>query len=101
MKTSNVKLGILCGTIAAALSVNPTFAAPAATGAEKAQPPAAEAKPSEKELGARWSDRIFDEFQAMQQRMDRLFSGATREIEHPAGWFSDTDFTASVKVSED
>lgn len=98
-----MKLGILCGTIAAILSVGPVFAASgaAASGPGTTPLPAAAMKPSDKALGQRWSDRIFDEFQEMQQRMNHLFHEATREVKKNTGWLNETSFTSSVKVSED
>lgn len=33
--------------------------------------------------------------------MDQLFSEATRDVNQHTGWFEGTDFTSSVKLSED
>jgi HSP20 family molecular chaperone IbpA len=97
MKTRHVKLGILTGTIAAMIGMNPTFAAAPAAPAGQTKEPTTQS--SDPKLGERWTDRIFDEFQDMQRRMDRIFNEAAQE-EH-IGWSDETNFTSSVKVSED
>jgi len=101
MKISRLKLGVLCGTIGAALTISPAFAATPANDSTKSQTPAATSKPAGPNPGGTWSDRIFDEFQEMQQRMDRLFNEATRDVNQQSDWSEGPGFMSSVKLSQD
>jgi HSP20 family molecular chaperone IbpA len=101
MKQSYVKIGILCGSIAAALSLSPASAATPAPDSTKGQPPAAEKKSPDATTNETWSDRIFDEFQGMERRMDQIFNDAVRGMNQRTTWIGEPGFSSSVKLSED
>ena len=101
MKRSSLKLGILCGTIATALSVTPAMSEAPASDSTKTKPPVTETKQWDKGLGGSWSDRIFEEFQEMHQRMDRLFEDTMREVNQHTDWFDGSGFSSAVKLSDD
>jgi HSP20 family molecular chaperone IbpA len=101
MKASSMKL--LCGTIAVTLSVAPAFSAPPSVPAnppEQTSPPSATAQPSKTPAHEEWSDRISDEFQQMEQRMDRIFSEAAGEMNQSLGWSHANGFWSAVKLTE-
>jgi HSP20 family molecular chaperone IbpA len=99
MKTSAIKLGILCGSIAAAFSLSPASAAPAPN-STNTQPPATEKKQPDATTTEGWSDRIFDEFQTMQNRMDQIFNDAMHGMNQHSNWVGEPGFSSSVKLSE-
>jgi HSP20 family molecular chaperone IbpA len=99
MKTRS-KLTILSGAIGALLSVTPAFAATPASPSQQS-PETIENKPSDTTRLERWSDRIFDEFQEMQQRMDRIFHDATSELREHTDFLDTTGFSSSVKLSDE
>jgi len=101
MKKSVVKIGILCGSIAAALSLSTAFAATPDANSTKTQPPAAENKSSGATTNEGWSDRIFDEFQNMEHRMDQIFSDAMKQMNQRTDWVGEAGFSSSVKLTED
>lgn len=110
MKKSAIKLGILTGTVAAMLGLSPTFAAgPAQSSSSTSSPSAATTTPSPAQgttpnanpSGQAWGDRIFDEFQQMQTRMEKLFNDATHDLNQSEGIFGNNGYTSSVKLSED
>jgi HSP20 family molecular chaperone IbpA len=102
MKASSMKL--LCGAIAATLSAAPAFSAPPTVPANpptQTSPPSAAAQPSKTPAHEDWSDRISDESQQMEQRMDRIFSDVTGEIDQSLGWSHGNGFSSAVKLTED
>lgn len=98
MKITPTKLGILTGAVATLLAASPVFAAVPAQDSSKTPP---QTNSSSNTNDERWSDRIFDEFQQMQTRMEKLFNDATRDIDQSTGVFENNGFTSSVKLSED
>jgi HSP20 family molecular chaperone IbpA len=107
MKAKGTKLGILGGTIAAALCAGPIYgAAPTTSGANAANketPPAATAKGNEnsdKAARERWNDHLFDEIQRLDRQMDSMFNDAMRDFNTNGGWLEEPGFTSSVKLSE-
>ncbi len=101
MKISVVKLGILCGSIAAAFSLSPASAATPAANSTKTPPAATENISSGATTNEGWSDRIFDEFQNMEHRMDQIFSDAMKQMNQRTDWVGETGFSSSVKLTED
>jgi HSP20 family molecular chaperone IbpA len=102
MKASSTKL--LCGAIAATLSAAPALSAPPAVLADpptQTSPPSAAAQPSKTPAHEDWSDRISNEFQQMEQHMDRIFSEATGEMKQSLGWSHGSGFWSAVKLTED
>jgi HSP20 family molecular chaperone IbpA len=47
-----------------------------------------------------WSNRMFDEMQGMEQRIDRIFHDAAHDLNANADWLDNGSFSASVKLSD-
>jgi HSP20 family molecular chaperone IbpA len=101
MKITPTKLAILTGAAATLLTASPAFAAAPAQTNPTTTPQESQATPPATTQGERWSDRVFDEFQQMQSRMEKLFDDASRQFDQNAGISESNGFTSSVKLSED
>lgn len=101
MNRYRMPISLLSGAVAAALSLN-TFAATTSPGvsqnpADKSStPPSTQSQPAKNDT---WSDRLFDEFQDMQQRMEKIFHDATRDVNSPS-MLNDNGFSSSFRMSE-
>lgn len=102
MNTSMMKRAALSGAAMATLGMSSLFgAAPTTTKPASPAPGATDKKPTQTTPSENWSDRMFDEFQGMQRRMDRIFNDAMQDMHQPAGWTAENGFSSSAKLSED
>ncbi len=101
MKISQLKIGLLTGSIATTLFAGPLFAAAPAQPAAKSPATAPETKPDDKTSVQRWDDRILDEFQRMEGNMERIFSDATHDLNQSSPWLDHGTFNSSIRTSED